>query len=282
MKIKNLLLEQEESLLNLADYFYQREQITQSSLDLLAEAWAEHLDKVAKMELTKQIVTAYVEAFQSVGNAITTIQQNEYRKRIDGINEVYDTEKKRIEGSVMSNKKRERELAKIETTRKTAADKAAKEEGNRYKGWAIAMASISAAAGIMAAWGTSEHWAVKLGHSITIAAALVTQISNISAQKFAKGGIAQGPSTGDQVNARVNGGEMILTKTQQANLFAMANGKGNASQSHIYMGDTIIQGSIDSATLDKLNERDSRNQEAMKRMLRQMQFNGTISKGVLA
>ena len=112
---------------------------------------------------------------------------------------------------------------------------------------------MSGAVAFMNALKTQPVW---LGIALAAATAVTTgvQVGTIAAQKFAKGGIAQGPSTGDQVNAKVNGGEMILTKNQQANLFAMANGKGNASQSHIYMGDTIIQGSIDSATLDKLNE----------------------------
>ena len=41
-----------------------------------------------------------------------------------------------------------------------------------------------------------------------------------SAPAFAEGGIVPGDSwTGDKVNARVNSGEMILTKEQQAKLF---------------------------------------------------------------
>lgn len=45
--------------------------------------------------------------------------------------------------------------------------------------------------------------------------------------KFAKGGIVGGTSgTGDKLLARVNSGEMILTQSQQATLFQLANGKG--------------------------------------------------------
>ena len=44
---------------------------------------------------------------------------------------------------------------------------------------------------------------------------------------FTNGGIVGGTSfTGDKISANLNSGEMILNKSQQANLFAMANGSG--------------------------------------------------------
>jgi hypothetical protein len=51
----------------------------------------------------------------------------------------------------------------------------------------------------------------------------------IMAQKFQYGGIVQGPSTGDRVQVRANGGEMVLTKEQQAKLYSMANSGGGGS-----------------------------------------------------
>ena len=48
--------------------------------------------------------------------------------------------------------------------------------------------------------------------------------------RFENGGIVPGSSTtGDNVPVRVNSGEMILNKSQQSKLFAMANGKGMKS-----------------------------------------------------
>ena len=47
-----------------------------------------------------------------------------------------------------------------------------------------------------------------------------------SLPKFATGGIVGGNSkSGDRVLARVNSGEMILNAAQQAQLFAIANGR---------------------------------------------------------
>lgn len=40
-------------------------------------------------------------------------------------------------------------------------------------------------------------------------------------QAFARGGIVKGPETGDRVNIRANGGELVLTKEQQTALYAM-------------------------------------------------------------
>jgi len=46
---------------------------------------------------------------------------------------------------------------------------------------------------------------------------------------FANGGIVSGSAfSGDNINARVNSGEMILNRSQQANLFNMANGAGGS------------------------------------------------------
>lgn len=57
----------------------------------------------------------------------------------------------------------------------------------------------------------------------------LSNVARISQQKYAMGGIVPGSSfSGDQVPARVNSGEMILTREQQATLFEMANGRGGA------------------------------------------------------
>ncbi len=58
-------------------------------------------------------------------------------------------------------------------------------------------------------------------------AANIAKIASAQPPGFAEGGIVGGNSfIGDRVPARVNSGEMILTKEQQATLFAIANGQG--------------------------------------------------------
>jgi hypothetical protein len=62
------------------------------------------------------------------------------------------------------------------------------------------------------------------------------QVANISKTqpKFEDGGIVGGNSfTGDNVSARVNSGEMILNRSQQGQLFKMANGGGGADMSEV-------------------------------------------------
>ena len=74
-----------------------------------------------------------------------------------------------------------------------------------------------------------------------VAAALgAVQIGAILAAKpklsYATGGIVPGSSyTGDLLSANVNSGEMVLTRDQQAKLFALINGNGQAST-----GQTIV------------------------------------------
>ena len=66
--------------------------------------------------------------------------------------------------------------------------------------------------------------------AITVAG--MAQVANIASTEanYAMGGIVPGNSyNGDNVKANVNSGEMILNRAQQAQLFAMANGRGGQS-----------------------------------------------------
>lgn len=63
-----------------------------------------------------------------------------------------------------------------------------------------------------------------------VGAAMAVQASKIAGLNFEQGGIVPGSSfTGDNVRANVNSGEMILNRTQQAELFKVANGEGSNS-----------------------------------------------------
>jgi tape measure domain-containing protein len=64
-----------------------------------------------------------------------------------------------------------------------------------------------------------------------VAAAVAAQAARVVGVKFADGGIVPGNSfSGDTVSARLNSGEMVLNKSQQANLFNMANSGGAGGQ----------------------------------------------------
>lgn len=82
---------------------------------------------------------------------------------------------------------------------------------------------------------------------LIMAAAGITGVMAIfnSIPKFAQGGVVGGNSfTGDNVPAFVNSGEMIINKSQQANLFSMANGNiGSYGVGHVLFeieGDRLV------------------------------------------
>lgn len=69
-----------------------------------------------------------------------------------------------------------------------------------------------------------QSWITWLAFGVSGTAQLVSMVAMIS--QFARGGIVGGNSkSGDRVLARVNSGEMILNAAQQAQLFAIANGR---------------------------------------------------------
>lgn len=80
-----------------------------------------------------------------------------------------------------------------------------------------------------------------------------TQIGMIASQKFAGGGVAKGPESGDMVNAQLNGGEMVLTKAQQYNLWANANSRNNAGLN--IEGDTyVVSGNLDQNAVKQIRD----------------------------
>ena len=97
---------------------------------------------------------------------------------------------------------------------------------------------------------TSKHWIEAIAAVAALGAAVATAISSAKSQKFANGGIVGGSSfTGDRVTAQVNSGEMILNKTQQANLFKMANsGVGGGGQVEFHISGTELVGVLNNQT----------------------------------
>jgi hypothetical protein len=93
---------------------------------------------------------------------------------------------------------------------------------------------------------TSKHWIEAIAAVAALGAAVAAAISAASKpniQRFANGGIVGGNSfTGDRVSAQVNSGEMILNKTQQANLFKLANGGGTGKEVTFHISGTDLVG----------------------------------------
>ena len=89
---------------------------------------------------------------------------------------------------------------------------------------------------------SSKHWIEAIAAVAALGATVATAIASARAtQKFANGGIVGGSSfTGDRVTANVNSGEMILNKTQQANLFRLANGGGIGREVEFHVSGTEL------------------------------------------
>lgn len=93
---------------------------------------------------------------------------------------------------------------------------------------------------------TSKHWIEAISAVAALGATVATAISaanKTNIQRFANGGIVGGSSfTGDRISAQVNSGEMILNKTQQANLFKLANGGGTGKEVTFHISGTDLVG----------------------------------------
>ena len=93
---------------------------------------------------------------------------------------------------------------------------------------------------------TSKHWIEAISAVAALGAVVAAAISaanKSSIQRFANGGIVGGTYfTGDRVSAQVNSGEMILNKSQQANLFRIANGGGTGKEVTFRISGTDLVG----------------------------------------
>ena len=117
-----------------------------------------------------------------------------------------------------------------------------------------------------AAVSEGVHKAVSTSHSwqevIIAIAAVISAISAALAMagKFAQGGIVKGPtSIGDYNLIRVNSGEMVLNKTQQAKLFRILNGQLNPVSNNNLSGDVRfkVEGSALVGVLNNYNKKRS-------------------------
>ena len=116
-----------------------------------------------------------------------------------------------------------------------------------------ALTSVEAVEAGVAATGkavsTSKHWIEAIAAVASLGAVVAAAIQSAKSQKFANGGIVGGSSfTGDRVTASVNSGEMILNRSQQANLFRMANGSGSGGQVEFHISGTELVGVLNNNT----------------------------------
>jgi len=175
----------------------------------------------------------------TTGNANMLSLQARYadntKKAIDGVNKSINTNIALLESS-----------ANMMANMGSAAQMAFGEESAAYKTFAIAQATIStylAATAALAPPPMGYGPVAGIPAAIGIVGMGIANIAHIMGA-FADGGIVGGNSmTGDKVVIRANSGEMVLNAAQQANLFAIANGRGGGSQ-RIEVFGTIRAGDI--------------------------------------
>lgn len=137
-----------------------------------------------------------------------------------------------VKTSTMSEKKKNEEIAKIE---QKAQAESLKIRQNQWR-MNVLQSIANTALGVTSA-STMQPWPVAVAAMAATAAAGTASTATILANKpkYATGGIVGGSSmVGDQVDARVNSGEMILNKSQQATLFDVANGATTNNNQQTY------------------------------------------------
>jgi hypothetical protein len=208
-------------------------------------------EKEAK-ETLKSMAFQYSQMFISIANITTQTKLNQ----IDAINASFDSQEKNVKDTTKLEKKRSEAIDKINR------DSAAKEKKIRQdqKKWSMASTLISGAQATMDAWASSTKLGIPAGIIAGIAAsAIITgvtiaQVTQISRQKFATGGLVPGTGNGDTVDASLTPGEGVLTRQDQLSLFNMIR-RGGTSSVITMGGDTIIvNGNLDQSAVAQLQK----------------------------
>lgn len=206
---------------------------------LKIEAEQERLNRLLSLDeeaKAKQFKTqeAYEKAVQESENRLSALQEQQMQARISKA-----TTSMQAIGSVMGS------MSQIIS----AFDNESKESAKAQK--VLALGEIAVQTGVAIAQGISSAMSVPFPANLvaiattiaTVVANIASAISTVKSAKFATGGIVGGSSfAGDNVNVRVNSGEMILNTKQQAELFAIANGnKSNSGIDYNLLGATMAE-----------------------------------------
>jgi len=132
-------------------------------------------------------------------------------------------------------------FARLEKDTLILATSSNKELAAVGKGYAIYQATIDGYSAIQSAWADVPYpFNIAAAAAVAVStAANVNKIANTN-PSFEQGGIVPGNSfTGDNVQANVNSGEMILNRRQQSQLFDVANGAGAGGGQEIVVHTTV-------------------------------------------
>jgi len=239
-----------------------------------------------------ELIAATSELTNSVFNTMAEVaatsserSMEKLKEREEGLDDWYNTEKNKLKGSRRNRRFYERDLAKLEEEKAKREEKLLEEQkkaqaeaARKQLGIQLVQAVASTALGIANALTMSPP---PLG--IAMAAIMGTmgavQVGLIASQmsKFAQGGIVEGPSVGDQNVVRANGGEMILTRQQQANLFEMAKQGGMGGATVTADMSVTINGSADRETIAAISENQNEKLQLLRDQLEELSYRGELT-----
>ena len=159
----------------------------------------------------------------SIANAIQTV--TEVTERLTRAKQVQMAVDKTLTVSTVANNQ-----TKVASTASAAVATKAAATGEVAANTAKGVSAAGASAGNL----PFPYNLIAMGGAIAAALALFASIP-----KFAKGGIVVGgPTSGDKILTRLNGGEMILNTSQQSRLFRMIN-EGTATSKSTSLSSSV-------------------------------------------
>jgi hypothetical protein len=203
------------------------------------------------MQRNTEVVSAFTDKFSTAMENLQGTLTNFFEKFGEGIKIGFD-----IAFQALAVWDEALEAAKANELKLAEGNRAKQEEiekkyAKKRKKLMLAQAIATGAVAVISALTTQPIWVGIVMAALT-AAMVGFQIAKINATQFATGGIVPGTSySGDKVTARVNSGEMILNGSQQARLFAMANGGGVGGREVVFR----IEGTQLVGVLNNYNKR---------------------------
>lgn len=202
----------------------------------LWDALNDALDDQTKRQLTKvgeevskwsSAVMGAMENFFDFANQQGEIELENFKNEQDEKKKALDD---RLKKGIVSQAQYDKQVAALEAETDRREKEMSREQAKRNKAFGIMQAAIDTALSIINAFATTPFPA-SIAMAALAAATGAASIATIAAEplpQFASGGVVEGTSyTGDNVQARVNSGEMILNREQQTRLFDALSSNNN-------------------------------------------------------
>ena len=231
-------------------------EVAQIYAERQTEIWSDHYQ--AKVDLAREAAEAERQVWQQYNDDMKMTQISVAQTVASTILDInaqaakreLDLQKKKIQDSNKSEKRKQKEIYALE-----------KEAFERDKKRAMLETFINGTVAAIRAW-VNPGYPLAIPLTIAIGAQQTASMAMIASQKFAAGGIVEGPTSGDRVPVMANGGEMFLTRNDQNQLLsAIRSGGlgGRAVTINVQGGGSAME-----------------NAEAFERTYRKLQFQGRI------